>query len=141
MMCRDVMKTTVESLSPSDSVRIAAQRMRQANIGFLPVCDARSRVVGTLTDRDITIRLVAEGRDVDIPVSEVMTKDVISCRPDDDIKRAHALMGQNHKSRLVCCEEDGELAGVISLSDIATCTDASVAAQTLRRVVSRAASA
>jgi len=139
MLCRDVMKFTVEYIGPKDSARAAARRMRQANVGFLPVCDPDGRVIGTLTDRDITVRLVADGLQPDTPVADVMTREAIFCSPDADIRRAHELMGEHRKSRLLCCEDDGSLVGVISLSDIAACHDADVAATTLRQITSREA--
>ena len=61
MKCKDIMKTDIECVSPQASVQEAARKMRDQNIGFLPVCEANMKVIGTVTDRDITIRAVAEG--------------------------------------------------------------------------------
>jgi CBS domain-containing protein len=120
MRCEEIMKANVECLSESDSVQTAARKMRDLNIGFLPVCDKDNRVVGTLTDRDITIRCCSN----DLPVgkthvNEVMTKEVIACRPDEDIDTAERLMAEHHKSRLVITDRVGVLTGVLSLSDLA----------------------
>jgi CBS domain-containing protein len=137
MFCRDVMKLTVECLRPTESVQAAAKRMRQMNIGFLPVCDAGTRVLGTLTDRDIAIRVVAEARTPDTPVAHVMTREAVSCNPDDDIKRAEELMVAHQKSRLLCCDEDGNLVGVITVSDLAGVANGAAVAEILREVTRR----
>ncbi len=142
MLCREIMKNSVQCITLSDTVKSAAKRMRDANIGFLPVCDDNNRdlVVGTVTDRDIAMRCVAEGRQSNMAVSDVMSRQVICCLPTDDVKRAQELMAKHQKSRIVCCDEAGRLKGVISLSDIAIRTDGASAANTLRQVVAREAS-
>jgi CBS domain-containing protein len=120
MKCQDIMKVDVECISPDDSVHDAAQCMRDENIGFLPVCDDAGRVIGTVTDRDLTIRVLAEGKDaVSTKVQDAMTRDVVSCRKADPLKRAEELMADNHKSRIMVLDDDEKLVGVISLSDIA----------------------
>lgn len=140
MRCEEIMKRDVVCARESDTVQSAAQRMRDENIGFLPVCDDDDRVLGTITDRDICIRVDAEGKSADeCLVSDVMTREVVSCRPHDDIAEAERLMGQHHKSRIVVCDEEGRIQGVISLSDIAERDSLRRAAATLREVASREA--
>jgi CBS domain-containing protein len=120
MQCREIMKKeNLECASPEDTSEEAARRMRDENIGFLPVCDESGKVLGTLTDRDIAIREVATGKPPSTPVDEIMTRQVVSCRPEDDVEQAMRLMVQHHKSRIVCIDDIGRLAGIISLSDIA----------------------
>jgi CBS domain-containing protein len=133
------MRTDIECISPLDTVMDAARRMRDHNIGFLPVCDDSKRVVGTLTDRDIAIRLVAEDEPTTTTVEEVMSTNVVACGPDDDLHDAEDVMADSHVSRLVCVDEDGLLVGVMSLSDIAQEDDSQHVAQTLRRVSEREA--
>ena len=137
MLCHSLMKTDVERVRASDSVRSAASKMRDRNIGFLPVCDENERVVGTITDRDIVIRLVADGHESGRAVADAMTPEAVCCRPWDDVKRAQALMGQHRKSRIMCVDDDGRLVGVISLSDIARRGDPPLASETLRQVTAR----
>ncbi len=137
MLCKQIMKRDIACVSTDDSVRAAAARMRADNIGFLPVCDATGRVVGTLTDRDIAIRLVADDLGGATLVEQVMTHEVISCGPGDDVHRAEQLMGKYKKSRIVCLGEDGKPVGVISLSDIAQHESSEQAARTMRRVTMR----
>src|SRR5262245_20615691 len=99
------MKREVECIAPSDPVFRAAQSMRTRNVGFLPVCDHEERVVGTLTDRDIALRIVADCCALNTPAGDVMTKEAITCRPDDDISVAEELMAKHHKSRMMCVDE------------------------------------
>jgi len=138
--CHEIMKSEIECLSSSDSSEVAASRMRDLNIGFLPICDDEMRVLGTVTDRDIAIRLVAEKRPTSTTVDQIMTREVVACHPEDDIADAQELMGEHHKSRIMCVDDDGMLVGVISLSDLA-CLDGGSAALTLNEVSRREARA
>lgn len=138
MRCEDIMKRDVHCLRIDDTVRDAAVLLRDHNIGFLPVCDEDTVVRGTLTDRDIALRIVADDLPTDTTVGSVMTMDeIVTCRPADDLKRAQQLMGQKHKSRILVTEDSGRLVGVISLSDIAEFEDGPTAANTMRRVSER----
>lgn len=139
MNCDAIMKREVESVSPQDTVDYAARRMRDENIGFLPVCDENRKVLGALTDRDIAIRLVAGNKPASTSVVEIMTMQVVSCRPQDDIREAERLMVRNHKSRIMCIDDAGQLAGVISLSDIARHDGSDRVSTTLRGVTEREA--
>lgn len=136
MKCHDIMKTDIECVSPDTSIQTAARKMRDQNVGFLPVCNEELRVSGTITDRDLAIRALAEGRPPSTSVSSVMTIDVIACRPEDPLSYARELMAQHHKSRIMCLDREGRVAGVISLSDIAQHDELS-ALDTLRQVSSR----
>jgi CBS domain-containing protein len=136
MLCKDVMKTNVECLSPTDNVQSAARKMREKNIGAIPVCDDKRTVIGMITDRDLALRVIADSRPSTTPLSDVMTKDIVSCRPTDDIQRAQELMGKHQKSRILCTE-NGRAVGVISLSDIVSRVDGAGAMQTMRQVTAR----
>ena len=138
MRCEDIMNQDVEYVSARTTVREAARKMRDRNVGFLPVCDESMRAIGAVTDRDIAIRIVANEQKLTTPVETVMSIDVIACHPDDDLNFARELMAQHHKSRIMCVNREGKLEGVISLSDIAQ-FDASAGAATLRQVSSREA--
>jgi CBS domain-containing protein len=139
MLASEIMKRSVECLSPDQTVQEAARRMRDANVGFLPICDEEMHVLGTITDRDISIRVVADGGPPSTTVRDVMSRDVVACRPEDDVRIAEQLMGENRKSRILCVDESSRLVGVISLSDIAQYEDASLAARTMREVTGREA--
>jgi CBS domain-containing protein len=119
MRCEEIMNADVERVRGSDSVQEAAARMRDRDIGFLPVVDDQGVVVGTVTDRDIAIRVVAEGGDVTTPITMCMTREVIGCFKADNVHKAEELMALYQKSRIVILDDHGMLAGVISLADLA----------------------
>ncbi len=137
MLCSEIMKSEIECLSPIDPADLAARKMRDHNVGFLPVCDEALHAVGTITDRDIAVRLVAQNLPLVTPVGELMSMDVVACKPTDHVRRAEELMGLHRVARILCVEEDGTLAGVISLSDIAQHESPAIAAQTLKDVTAR----
>ena len=139
MLCQEIMKPGVECLSPTATAQLAAQRMRDLNVGFLPICDADKKVLGTVTDRDLSVRVLAEGRPPNTPVREMMTEPVITCRPDDNLGTVQKLMGQYHKSRIIVIDDGGRAVGVISLSDIAQYAEPAGAAQTMKKVSEREA--
>ncbi len=131
------MKDDVECVGPEETVHDAARTMRDESIGFLPVCDPNGRVVGTVTDRDLAVRVVAEDCDPSTPVGDVMTREVVACKPEDSLQDVQALMAINHKSRIMVLDEDQKLIGVISLSDIAQEEGVGFASRTLRQVSER----
>ncbi len=139
MRCREIMKQDLECASPADTVEDAAQRMRDENIGFLPVCDEAGKVLGTLTDRDVAVRVVAARKPASTMVQEVMTREVIACDPRDDLREAERAMAEHHKSRIMCVDGQGKLVGVISLSDIVRHEGARRATGTLIEVSAREA--
>jgi CBS domain-containing protein len=130
------MKTDIECVAPTAALQQAAILMREANVGFLPVCNAEMNVMGTVTDRDIAIRAVAEGLPGSTPVQDLMTRYLVSCSPNDELDHARELMAQHHKSRILCINSTGRLEGVISLSDIAQLSEVT-GIETLREVASR----
>ena len=97
MRCQEIMKREIECIDPAQSVQEAGRRMRDANVGFLPVCNSKGKVLGAITDRDIAIRIVAEGRPLTTAAADVMTREVVACRPDDDVTDAEQLMGRRQK--------------------------------------------
>lgn len=141
MRCEQIMKRDVECVSPQDTVHTAAKRMRDEEIGFLPVCEAGKKVLGTITDRDLAIRVLAEARAATTRIEDVMTHEVVACRPEDDLSKAEELMSKHRKSRMMCIDASGRLVGVISLSDIAQRESGAKASQTLRNVSEREARA
>jgi CBS domain-containing protein len=139
MKCQDVMKQSVHCVQRGDTVQSAATKMRDQQIGFLPVCEG-DRAVGTLTDRDIAIRLATSDRSAAAcRVDEIMSAEVVSCRPDDDLAEAERLMATRQKSRILITDPTGGIRGVISLSDIAARDTATRAAVTLKNVATREA--
>ena len=139
MMCQDVMKSDVKCVSPTTTVEDAATLMRDERVGFLPICDAKRHAVGTITDRDITIRAVAARETTGQPIEKFMTRHVVACRSSDDLAYAQELMSQEKVSRIMCVDAEGVLEGIISLSDIAQLDDGARASATLRNVSDREA--
>ena len=142
MRCQDLMKTEVTCCSRDESIFDCATKMNQDNVGFMPICEQEHagghRLLGTLTDRDIVLRVVAYegGRDPrGVKCGEVMSKPPITCKPKDDVTHATDLMAKHHVSR-ICVSEGGLLKGVISLSDIAQASRQR-GAETLRKVSER----
>jgi CBS domain-containing protein len=133
------MKRDVKCLNMHDTVHTAARAMQDFNIGFLPVCDEQQHVVGTVTDRDLAVRVLGANLTASTPIADVMTRDVVSCRAGDDLHDAEQQMASHRKSRLVIVDDGGRLCGVISLSDIAQFEKSARAADTLRKVSEREA--
>jgi CBS domain-containing protein len=119
MQLKEIMTPAVEVVSPEASIREAAEKMRHLDIGPLPVCDG-DRLVGMLTDRDITVRAVADGRDpVTTLVGEVMTPDIVYGFDDQDVQDATRLMEQYQIRRLPVLNRNKRLVGIVSLGDLA----------------------
>jgi len=119
MQLKEVMTPGVEVISPEASIREAAEKMRHLDIGPLPVCDG-DRLIGMLTDRDITVRAVADGRDpVSTPVRDVMTSDIVYGFDDQDLQDATRLMEQYQIRRLPVLNRSKRLVGIVSLGDLA----------------------
>lgn len=119
MLVRDVMNTRVETIRPETSVFEAAQRMRDGDFGVLPVLDGEN-VIGMITDRDLAIRVLAEGKDAnDMTVECVMTPEVLFCQADDTIDSATDYMAERQVRRLVVMNEDKKICGILSVGDVA----------------------
>lgn len=116
---RDVMTREVITVSPSDTVQRAAQIMRDASIGSVPVCDGQ-RLQGMVTDRDIAVRVVAAGMPADrTQASQAMTAEVFWCYEDDDVADVLDKMGDRQVRRIPVVDHDHKLTGIISLGDMA----------------------
>jgi len=132
MLVKDVMTRGVACIPSDASIREAAERMRNLNVGTLPVMD-RGRLVGMITDRDITVRATALGwRPEGCPVRDAMTPEVVFCFADQDIIEAARVMKDRQLRRLIVLDADHKLAGILSLGDLALLAhDDSLAAATL----------
>jgi CBS domain-containing protein len=117
----DVMTSDVVSISPQESIQRAAQMMDDLNVGSLPVCDG-PRLVGMITDRDITVRATSVGQSAEsTPVGQVMSVDVRCCFRDQPVDEVLAEMGEAQIRRLPVCDyATGNLIGIVSLGDMAT---------------------
>ena len=119
MQIRQVMTTHVECTRPDASLQEAATKMKQLEIGPLPVCE-NNRLSGFITDRDITVRATAAGMDPKTTlVREVMTPSVVYCFADQDVIEAIQLMKDLQVRRLAVLDRDKRLVGIVSLGDLA----------------------
>ena len=135
MKVSEAMTPSVVTVSRETPLADAARLMRDSDVGPLPVAD-EGRLVGVLTDRDITIRAVADGKDpFSTRVDEVMTPKVVCCLDTDDVERAAEMMQSAQLRRLLVVSEDGRLAGIVSLGDIAVRTgNDTLSGETLQHV-------
>lgn len=138
MLCSEVMRRFLLWVSPTDTVQVAARRMRDNNLGLMPVCDVGNHVVGVVTDRDLAVRTCAE----DLPaahtsVAKVMTNDVIACRAGDSVEKAESLMREHHVSRVLVTDDSGGLCGILSLSDLVFYEPSARIGRTLRGIAER----
>jgi CBS domain-containing protein len=125
MQIREIMTREVDVVAPNASIRDAAAKMKELDVGAIPVCDGQ-KLSGLVTDRDITLRAVAEGRDPSkTRVSEVMSSEIAYCFEDDPVEQAAKLMESKQIRRLPILDRNKQLAGIVSLGDIAVRTEGS----------------
>jgi CBS domain-containing protein len=119
MKLKEIMTRSVETVHPSDTLQFAARKMRDYDIGFIPVCDG-DHILGVVSDRDLAVRALAEGRDPSTLIGkEFLTAPVMYCYEDQDVNEAAQLMRDNQIRRLVVLDRDKQLVGVVSLGDLA----------------------
>jgi CBS domain-containing protein len=135
MKLQDVMSRNVEVVRPDATIQEAARKMAQLNVGPLPVCDGE-RLVGMVTDRDITVRATAAGRDPKTtPIREAMTDKVIYCFEDQDVREAAQLIEEKQIRRLPVLNRDKRLVGIVSVGDLAVRThDKGLTGEVVERV-------
>jgi CBS domain-containing protein len=120
---RDLMTRDPEVVRPDAALVEAAEKMRDLNVGVIPVCDGR-RLVGMLTDRDITVRGTADGVDPNrAKVRDFMTPEIHYCFADQDVEDATKIMEEKQIRRLPILDRDMSLVGIVSLGDIAVDAD------------------
>jgi CBS domain-containing protein len=124
MKVSEIMTRNPRTVTPETSVSEAAQVMKEEDVGIVPVveqvggAETRARLVGVVTDRDIAVRHVAEGRSSDGPVRDIMSGGVRSCSPDDSVETIMELMGREQIRRVPIVDERGSLVGVVSQADL-----------------------
>ncbi|MBK9163134.1 MAG: CBS domain-containing protein [Acidobacteria bacterium] len=116
--CRQIMTAKVTTATREMTLRDVARLLREGDVGSVPVVES-GRLVGIVTDRDIVVRAVAEGKGPETPIAEAMTTEIFSVGPDDFAFEAVRLMGDKQVRRIPVVEADGSLAGIISMADVA----------------------
>jgi CBS domain-containing protein len=123
MQIREIMTRDVEVVPFDAPVREAAAKMKQLDVGVIPVCDGQ-KLTGVLTDRDIAVRLAAEGRNPsETRVADIMTRDLYYCFEDQEVEEAATVMEAGQIRRLPILDHDRQLVGIISLGDISVRSD------------------
>ena len=115
---KDLMSRDVKVVSPDMSIKDAARKMRDGDFGMMPVGED-DRMIGTLSDRDIAIRAVAEGMDVNTKVRDVMSEGIAWAYEDDSVEHAAKIMSERQVRRLPVVDRDKRLVGIVALGDFA----------------------
>lgn len=121
--CEEVMTKNPVCCLPDDTVAKAAQLMKRENIGAIPVIENEQtqKLVGIVTDRDLALKIVAEGRDAkSTKVEAVMTRKVVTCRAEDDLQKALDAMSVHQLRRIPVVDNDNKILGIIAQADVAT---------------------
>ena len=124
--CDEVMTKNPVCCLPDDMVVTAAELMKSQNIGSIPVIENEQsqKLVGIVTDRDLALKIIAEGRDArSTKVEAVMTRQVVTCRADDDLQKALDAMAEHQLRRIPIVDNDNKIIGIIAQADVATRAD------------------
>lgn len=134
--CSEIMTRNVKTATRQATLREVAQMMREGDMGAVPVVE-NEKLVGIVTDRDIVVRAVAEGKDVSTAVGDVMTNEIFAAQENDFVFEAIRLMGDKQVRRIPVINETGELVGIIAMADVALETeDEREIAETLEEISS-----
>ena len=141
MKISELMTKNPHTVAPDTPVSEAARLMKEEDVGIVPVvervggAETRGRLVGVITDRDIAVRHVAEGRSADTPVRDVMSGGVKTARPDDSVDSVMTLMGSEQVRRIPVVDDRGSLVGMVSQADLARkATDAKKVEKTVEQI-------
>ncbi len=115
---RDAMTENPTTVEPGTTAQEAARKMKSEDVGSLPVVEG-GRLTGMITDRDLAVRLVADGKSADTPVGELASKELVTIDPQQELSEAARLMAEHQVRRLPVCEEDGRLVGILAQADVA----------------------
>jgi len=120
--CSEIMTKNVQTATADATLRDVAAMMRDGDMGAVPIVED-SKLVGIVTDRDIVIRVIADGGESSSPVSRAMTTELFSVKPDDFVFEAIRLMGDKQVRRIPVTDSEGQLAGIIAMADVALETE------------------
>jgi CBS domain-containing protein len=134
MKVKDMMHRGAEFVAPNAKLQLIAKKMRDYDVGALPVCEG-GKTIGMVTDRDIAIRALANGKDISmLEAKDVMSKDVIFCRDTEEAEDAIRIMGDNQIRRLPVLDEAKKLVGMVSLGDISHALSRDLAGEVTKSV-------
>jgi CBS domain-containing protein len=112
------MTSNPTTIRPDSTAQEAARLMRDEDVGSLPIVDG-DRLTAIVTDRDIAVRIVADGKGPEASVGEIASRDLVTIDPQQSLEEAGRLMAEHQLRRLPVCEEDGRLVGILAQADIA----------------------
>jgi CBS domain-containing protein len=134
MKIKNVMTQGAELIAIDATVKQAAERMRTLNVGALPV-KSDSVLKGIITDRDITVRAIADGKNPnEVKVNEIMSENIAACKEEDDIEQTADLMKEKQLRRLVVTDDDNQIVGMISIGDLCTKCNPELAGDVVKEV-------
>ncbi len=141
MRVEEVMTRNPATVRMNTTVQEAARLMAERDVGFLPIVDDKGCAIGTVTDRDITVRVVAKGKDGrSAKLGDFGGNEVACVQPQDDVSRARDLMKQHQVQRILVCDQQKKPVGVISLQDLAQESDHGEVGETVQKVKQEGAS-
>jgi CBS domain-containing protein len=130
---QEAMTSAPRTVESSTTVEEAARTMASEDVGSLPIVDG-DRLVGVVTDRDLTTRVLAEGKDGGTTVGEIASKDVVTIDPQQSLEEAARLMAQHQLRRLPVVEEDGKLVGIVAQADLAKLGHDALTGETVQQI-------
>ena len=120
MKCKDIMTPSPHVCSPQSVSIEAAKIMRDEDIGIVPVVENGQKLIGVVTDRDLCLGVVAEGKHPrEVKVSDCMSQELLTCKPEDDVRKAQELMQEYQVRRIPVVDDQGRIVGMIAQADIA----------------------
>lgn len=139
MQVRKMMTSNPACVTPEDSARDAARLMREHDCGLIPVVESHEskRLVGVVTDRDLALRAIGEGKGADTKVSELMSRDPSCASPDTDMSEVERIMSERQVRRVPVVDSGGRLAGIVAQADLALGEDRGVSDREVGRTVER----
>ena len=130
---QEAMTSNPTTIEPATSAREAARLLKSEDVGSLPIVEG-DRLVGIVTDRDLALRILAEGKDAETPVSEIASKDLVTIDPQQSLEEAARLMAEHQLRRLPVCEEDGRIVGILAQADVAQSGHDSLTGETVEKI-------
>ena len=131
---REIMTSNPTTVSPTTKLVEAAKKMRDEDVGLLPISEG-DQLSGTITDRDIVVRAIAEGRDLQsTTVGEIASRDIVTIDPQQELDEALRLMSKHQVRRLPVVEEDGRLVGIVAQADVAKSGDDARTGEVVQRI-------
>ena len=130
---RDAMTSNPTTVQPTTTAQETARMMKSEDVGSVPIVEG-DRLVGVVTDRDLAIRVLAEGKGAETPVSDIASKDVVTIDPQQSLEEAARLMAEHQVRRLPVCEEDGKLVGILAQADVAQSGHDTLTGETVEKI-------